>query len=117
MSAVLPQVDRTRLAKLLGLLGSDHPGERDNAAIAAARLVRARGLTWPQVLNPPAADKPLPELGTWRDTVAACLARPGSLRAWEVGFLRDLPQFRRLSVKQRYCLKEIADRVLKREPV
>lgn len=110
----LPAEARTRLARLLGMLGSDHAGERDNAATAAHRLVQQHGLTWRQVVEPPPIEKRLPELGTWRATVAACLARPGSLRTWEAGFLRDLAGFRRLSVKQRYILKEIADRVLGR---
>ena len=116
MSA-LPATDRSKLAKLLGMLGSDHAGERDAAALAAHQLVTQAGLSWRQIVSPPAIEKPLPELGTWRATVAECLARPGSLRPWELGFLRDLPQFRRLSVKQRYVLKEIADRVLKRKAV
>ena len=115
MNATLPAAGRAKLAKLLGMLGSDHAGERDAAAIAAAKLVRSTGLTWQQILSPPPPDRPLPELGTWRETVRQCLARPGSLRPWEVGFLRDLPNFPRLSVKQRYVLKEIADRVLQRD--
>jgi hypothetical protein len=94
------------------MLGSDQAGERDNAGQAAHRLVTGAGLTWRQVITPPPVEKKLPELATWRQTCATCLARPGSLRAWEVTFLRDLPQFRRLSTKQRYCLKTIADRVL-----
>ena len=114
MSA-LPAADRAKLGKLLGLLGSDHPGERDAAGLAAHRLITRAGLTWPQVIKPPAVERALPELGTWRQTVVECLAQPGSLRPWEVGFLRDLPGFRRLSVKQRYVLKEIADRVLRRD--
>lgn len=108
---VLSRTDRDRLGKLLGLLGSDFPGERDAAAQAAHRIVMRAGLTWQQVVEPPPVEKKLPELGTWRATVAACLAKPGSLRPWEISFLRDLPQFRRLSVKQRYVLKEIADRL------
>lgn len=112
MSAVLAKVDRVRLAKLLGLLGSSHPGERDNAGVAAHKLVQSRGMTWPEVMEPPAIEKHLPELGTWRQTVGQVLAYPGKLRPWELGFLRDLPKFQRLSVKQRYVLKEIADRVL-----
>jgi hypothetical protein len=60
----------------------------------------------------PSPDRPLPELGTRREMVRQCLERPASLRPWELGFLRDLPNFPRLSVKQRYILKEIADRVL-----
>jgi len=34
---MLSRVDRERLAKLLGMLGSDHSGERDNAALAIER--------------------------------------------------------------------------------
>jgi hypothetical protein len=111
----LPTADRTRLVKLLGMCGSEHAGERAAAAAAADRLLRERGLTWADALNPPPVERKLPELGTWRQTVRACLAQPGSLRPWEVGFLRDLPGFQRLSVKQRYCLKEISDRVLGRD--
>ncbi len=114
-AAILPAATRKKLAKLLGMLGSDHAGERDSAGLAAVRLMRQSGLSWQQILSPPPPEHPIPERGTWRETVRQCLARPGSLRPWEVGFLRDLPQFRRLSTKQRYCLKEIADRVLKRE--
>lgn len=111
----LPKADRARLVKVLALLDSDREGEALAAARAAARLVKLRGITWRQVLEPPAIEKKLPELGTWRQTVAQCLERPGSLRPWELGFLRDLPAFRRLSTKQRYCLKEIAARVLARQ--
>ena len=77
-------------------------------------LVKLRGISWRDVVEPPAIEKSLPELGTWRQTVAQCLEQPGALKPWEIGFLRDLPAFRRLSTKQRYCLKEIADRVLRR---
>jgi hypothetical protein len=111
MSALQPP-DRARLAKLLGPLGSNHAGERDAAGLAAHRLLRQLGLTWERALEPVAVVKKLPELGTWRQTVAACLERKGSLRNWEIGFLHDLPGFRRLTVKQRYVLKEIANRVL-----
>lgn len=106
--------DRTKLAKLLGMLNSARVGERDAAALAANRFLRDRNLTWPQMLEPVLIKKTLPELGTWRVTVSRCLARSGSLRPWEISFLRDLPGFQRLSTKQRYVLKEIADRVLDR---
>lgn len=112
-AAALATADRPRLAKMLALLGSNHTGERDAAALAATCFMQARGLTWPQVLKPPAIEKQLPELGTWRQTVARCLAQPGALRPWERQFLTDLPGFRRLSVKQRYVLDQIAGRVLR----
>ncbi len=110
----LAKADRVKLTKLLSMFSSDHAGERDAAALAAHRLIRQRGLSWQQVIEPGTATAALPELRTWRQTVARCLERPGSLRPWEVGFLRHLPEFRRLSTKQRYVLKEIADRVLGR---
>jgi hypothetical protein len=112
----LPATDRQRLAKLLGLLGSDHSGERDAAGLAAQRLLRERGLTWGDVLTPQSVEHKAPELGTWRATARQCLERSSSLRAWECGFLADLPKFRRLSTKQRYCLAEIARRVLGAAP-
>jgi hypothetical protein len=111
----LQQVDRNKLAKLLNLLGSNHADERDAAGLAALRLLQQRGISWQEALEPAPITKALPELGTWRQTVARCLERPGSLRPWEVGFLRDLPGFHRLSTKQRDVLKKIADRVLCRE--
>jgi hypothetical protein len=104
---------RTKLASILSLLSSDHAGERDAAGLAAQRLLKQHNLTWEQALNPPPVERKLPELGTWRQTAARCLQQTGSLRAWEIGFLRDLPGFQRLSVKQRYVLNEIASRVLK----
>ena len=110
-TAELPAPDRAKLGKLLGLLGSDHAGERDAAGLAAHRLLQRHGLTWEAVVMPPRAREPL--MGIWRATVAACLERPGSLRPWEAGFLRDLSNFRRVSSKQRYILQEIANRVLR----
>jgi hypothetical protein len=47
MSA-LPDASRAKLAKLLGLLGSAHAGERDAAGLAANRLISQAGLSWRQ---------------------------------------------------------------------
>jgi hypothetical protein len=113
--SVLPPAERKRLADLLGRLGSDHPGERDNAGVMAHRIIKTRGLSWPEIIDPPPpVERSLPEIRTWRSTVAKCLSHPGSLRKWEIGFLQDLPKFHGISVKQRYCSKVIADRVLGR---
>jgi len=107
----LPAASRSKLAKLLGMLGSDHGGERDAAALAAVRLVKAAGLTWAQILaTAPVKREPL--FSTWRATCAELAKRPGDLRAWERKFIADLPAFPRISSKQRYILAEISDRVL-----
>lgn len=42
---------RTRLAQLLGMLGSAHDGEVLNAARLACRLIGSEAMTWTQVLN------------------------------------------------------------------
>jgi hypothetical protein len=42
---------RERIARVLGMLGSDHPGERDNAAKLAEQLRRETGLTWRELLG------------------------------------------------------------------
>ena len=42
---------RQRMAKILGMLGSDHAGERANAAKLVDDLRRESGLTWDQLLG------------------------------------------------------------------
>src|SRR6516164_256598 len=44
-------MDRERLARLLGMLGSAHDGEVVNAGRLAVRLLKSAGLTWEQALN------------------------------------------------------------------
>jgi hypothetical protein len=113
MSA-LTGADRLRLCKLLGMLGSDHAGERDAAGLAAHQLIRKRGLTWQDALIRE-SPKREPLFSTWRTTCAELMKRPGDLRPWERKFVTDLPAFPRISTKQRYILFEIYDRVTKRE--
>jgi hypothetical protein len=38
--------DRDRLAKIMGLLGSEYPGEQVSAATKSWTFLRERGLTW-----------------------------------------------------------------------
>jgi hypothetical protein len=107
--------DRERLARLLGMLGSDHAGERDNAARAAHRLVQQHGITWFDVVvtyQPPDRDDAADPLGAeWRRTAAACSRYPHLLNRWETDFLVGLPRFPRLSTKQRSALLKIAVRL------
>jgi hypothetical protein len=107
--------DRERLARLLGMLGSDHQGERDNAARAAHRLVQLRGITWFDVVvtHPPPDTYPEadPISGDWRRTAAACSQHPLLLNQWEADFLVGLLRFLRLSFKQRSILVKIVVRL------
>ena len=114
MMTTLDGTDAAKLAKLLGMLGSDHAGERDAAGLAAHRLITSRGLTWDGILSPPPVRPP--KLGQpwrgWRDTVERCLQQPGSLRRWEVEFLSGLRHYQNPSRKQKEVLRGIVERVL-----
>jgi hypothetical protein len=104
-----------KLAKVLPLLGSDKPGEVVAAVAAAHRIQKATGLSWDDLLRgPEPAEHHEPSIRTWRTARLELQRRSGSLRAWERGFVRDLPNFQRLSPKQRNCLSGIAERVLRR---
>jgi hypothetical protein len=118
MSTLLPS-ERLHLAKLLGMLGSNHAGERDAAGLAAHRLVQKRGITWFDVVVQP----PLPETDpytdpdtdpigvSWRRTAAACSRYPHLLSRWEADFLAGLLRFPNLSCKQRSALLKIVVRL------
>jgi len=54
-------VDRLRLAAMLGMLGSSHTGERDNAAQAVEQFRRQRGLNWSDLLGRQPASGCAPE--------------------------------------------------------
>lgn len=44
---------RKKLVRILKLLGSDNPGERDSAALAAHKLVASLDTDWDTLLEPP----------------------------------------------------------------
>jgi hypothetical protein len=98
--------DAQKLAGILGMLGSAHAGERDAAAMAADKLVRERGLTWPIVLGiEPAADISEP---TDTEMIRACRDHIRFLDDWSQDFIeniaRQVARGRRLSLKQRAVL-------------
>ena len=55
----MPRRDLSKLIRVLGLLGSDQPGERASAALAAHRLVHSLGTTWSELLH---AAAPAPQV-------------------------------------------------------
>lgn len=113
MSAALPKAERLKLAKLLSLaLGTEFAGEREAASVAARRLLDHHGISWADALGAEPLERELPQIGIWRQTVAELLTYPSQLRPWEKTFLTDVTKFQRLSTKQRYCLQNIAERVL-----
>ena len=47
----------TKLTRILGMLGSEHAGERASAALAAHNLVATLDVTWRELLEHPQASK------------------------------------------------------------
>lgn len=124
----LAPADRTKLAAVLGLLGSPHQGERDAAALAADRLVRKHGLSWGDVLAPQPQSVPHPETSRRREPPAppewthrpptdhwsdlqVCAQRPDLLSTWETQYLRSIWYTPRPSPKQRRIIADIAAKV------
>jgi len=46
-------VDRRRLARILGMLGSEHAGERASAALQAEAFRKRHAMTWEEMLALP----------------------------------------------------------------
>ncbi len=123
--APLPPDAIVRLAKLLGMLGSEHGGERAAAGLKATELLRAHGATWSdliQQLNAPAPRNTRAHYAeaAWRVAAEACLSIHENddspvgrvLTAWEYGFITDiLERGFDLSAKQSAVLQRIAGKM------
>jgi len=100
-SVTLPSSTASTLLKCLGMLGSDHAGERAAAALKADKLVRASGATWADVIRVPqnrTEDQPPRD---WRAMRDYCAAHFYSLRERDRDFVDSLADWRgRLSEKQ-----------------
>ena len=115
----LSELDRMRLAKLLGMIGSEHEPEALVAAKMADQFVRARKLRWEDVITPPPPINPVRhaldvarEAATAFNEAEACVRYGvGILTEWELGFCRSLLTFPRISGKQRTILSKIADKL------
>lgn len=115
MTPTLNPETRAKLAKIAGLLASDHPGERDNAALAATRILRGAGATWEDlILAPPNERPPLrsPTSANHCAWAARALTRTDILTAWEESFLRTIQHWRGgLTAKQAPIYRRIVERV------
>jgi hypothetical protein len=118
-----PDATRERLAKLLGLLGSEHDGERATAGRMASDLVRQHRLTWAELLALRVVERPGTACaereaarGSWREAVAflcrVAAERPALFTTWERGFVVSLGRQARLSARQEEILLQMLDRVI-----
>lgn len=112
--------DLDKFLKLIGMLGSDHEGERANAAALATKMLRDHGMTWPEFLatiSAPAPVEPLTRPGgayyqayNHEDAADTCLQRGRGLTAWEKDFLESVRDFHHLSAKQEDVLARICEK-------
>ena len=96
--------DLTRLIRILGMLGSDHDGERAAAALAADRLVRGSGWTWWDLLAPARAPRPVRSqwMDPLTDRLAAADSRMRQLRSENARLQEEIRRLkRRLDLRTR----------------
>jgi hypothetical protein len=102
-----PEADR--LAKLCGMFGSDHDGERASAAAKADALVRQSGMTWRDVISVP---ENVGAASDWRHMAHYCHAHADQLRERERAFIASILKLRGdLSERQRNWLADIRARL------
>ncbi len=128
----LDKLAAARLARICGMFGSNHAGERASAAAMADSLVRKLGLTWPDVIS--SSSTTSSSSSTW--STASSRARPcpqsdcsdlsveelfhfallaeeeDLLNPWERGFLINVYDRRRLTDKQLAKLRSIVAKVM-----
>jgi hypothetical protein len=108
-----------KLAKILGMLGSDYDGEIAAAGRRANAMVKRAGLTWDEVIS---SSAPIPQRphrpprrwrkpGTPSDTAALCMQWSEVLTDWEADFCRSIVGRRRISAKQTVVLDRLARKV------
>lgn len=91
--------DLVKLTRILGLLGSDHLGERASAALAADRLVRRMGTDWWSLLGGQGGKRlaGFPErarIDPWSDFLRAARSRERQLLAENELLKRELTRLR-----------------------
>jgi hypothetical protein len=105
MIALLDPSVAERLARICGMFGSHHDGERAAAAAKADQLVRGLGLTWVQIIALPGAAARDPE--TVPEKLAFALANIVALSMWECSFVYGINGKLDISPKQVVILDQI----------
>ena len=103
--------ERTRLVKVLSMLGSDHEGERAAAGLLATRIVQSAGTDWDQLLHREEHyQRPEPAGFSHPPTsdIGLCIRNLRRLTPWEQNFILCLRDRTFLSIDQRGKLAEIA---------
>jgi hypothetical protein len=99
-----------KLARICGMFGSAHAGERAAAALVADRMVRDHGLTWGQVITAARSHEPPPD-SEIEQLIRFALDRAAHLSDWERGFLTNIQGRWHLTEKQWAKLNDIVAKV------
>src|SRR5262249_59752138 len=84
-------VDRARLVRVLGMLGSGDDGEVVAAARQAERLRADAGLTWAEIVLPRLPAPPRRQnVGTVAEVIRFVLQHADALTDWERDFARSV---------------------------
>jgi hypothetical protein len=103
-------LDRERLARVLGMLGSAHDGEIAAAGRMAHAMIRGARITWAEVLNPAL---PIREPLSRTERLELCLGYEDMLTDWEAQFVAGIRRQRRpWSPKQAGVIAKIAGKIL-----
>jgi hypothetical protein len=93
MTSVLDPRATDRLAKLCGMLGSAHAGERAAAAAKADDMVRSMGLRWADVISVPLVPVEAPADISWQAALDVCLEHIRELNPRDQNFVRSLSRW------------------------
>jgi hypothetical protein len=104
-------VDRKRLIAILGMLGSDQPGERAAAALKAEELRKKLDLSWEQIVgNQPEAKSRGRGRTDWEEKIDECAKNMDMLSEWEQGFVENMMMWDGVPTPRQ---KAVIDRILR----
>jgi hypothetical protein len=109
MTALLDPAIADLLAKVCGMFGSDHAGERAAAAAMANKLVRTQGLTWSEIIVPMSSTPTSPR--SIEEQIDFALSYKEVLSAWDWGFVNGIRGRQFLTEKQLAKLGDIVAKV------
>jgi hypothetical protein len=114
VTVVIDPKATNKLAKVCGMFGSDHAGERAAAAALADRMVRELGLQWTDIISVPLvpAESVSADSVSWQDALDVCLDHVHELDPRSRAFVQSLARWRgEPSEKQLVWLLDIYGRV------
>lgn len=110
-ASLMTPADRKRLIAILGMLGSDQPGERAAAGLKAEELRKKLDLSWEQIVADQPEAKPRGRArDQWSDKIDECARHMDMLSEWEQGFVENMMMWDGIPTPRQ---KAVIDRILR----